>query len=254
MWVKETRSGWDKRQASLLLCIFADGIDRIAPVIIFHGTGPRLGQEKPKYDPRITVRFNSTAYSNESLFSSYISDYVVPAHGGRHSLFAMDVAQFHKTPTIPEQLKSHKITPSFIHSGCTGLVQPLDISVNPRFKDILRDTTEQEILHQEQNGLDKWSVGDRRIATTWCVGRAWAEFTGRDLGEKIIQDSFPNVGLALPIDPSQDSQLRVKGFRDEELVIGDWRRDIAVENGDLQDIIHEAEDENTLVDYNDSNE
>jgi len=166
----------------------------------------------------------------------------------------MDVAQFHKTPAILEQLKSHKITPSFIPPGCTGLVQPLDISVNRPFKDILRDMTEQKILHQEQNGLDKWSVGDRRIATTWCVGRAWAEFTGRDLGKKIIQDSFRNVGLALPIDGSQDSQLRVKGFRAQELVIGDWRWDIAAENGDLQDIIDEAEDENTLVDYINSNE
>jgi len=73
-------------------------------------------------------------------------------------------------------------------------------------------------------------------------------------GEKIIPDSFRNVGLALLIDRSHDSQLRVKGFRAEELVIGHWRQNIAVENGDLQDIIHEAEDENTLVDYINGNE
>ena len=73
-------------------------------------------------------------------------------------------------------------------------------------------------------------------------------------GEKIISDSFRNVGLTLAIDGSQDSQLQVKGFRAEELVIRDWRRDIAIENGDLQDIIDEVEDENTLVDFIDRNE
>ena len=86
------------------------------------------------------------------------------------------------------------------------------------------------------------------------MGQVWAEFTGPDLGKKIIEDSFQNAGLALAIDGSQDFQLRVKGFRAEELVIRDWRRDIAVENGDLQDIIDEVEDENTLVDFIDRNE
>ena len=32
-----------------------------------------------------------------------------------------------------------------------------------------------------------------------------------------------------------------------------WRRDIAVENGNLQDIIDKVEDENTLVDFIDRN-
>ena len=110
------------------------------------------------------------------------------------------------------------------------------------------------MLFQEQNGLETWLVRDHRIATTWCVGQVQAEFTGRDLGKKIIQNSFWNIGLVLDIDGSHDSQLRGKGFRAEELVIGDWRRDIVVENGDLQDIIDEVEDENTLVDFIDRNE
>ena len=39
IWAKESKSGWGKRQASLVLCIFGDGIPRIPPMIIFHGTG-----------------------------------------------------------------------------------------------------------------------------------------------------------------------------------------------------------------------
>lgn len=35
---KSDRNGWDKRQATLILYIFADGIQRIPPTIILHGT------------------------------------------------------------------------------------------------------------------------------------------------------------------------------------------------------------------------
>lgn len=27
VWVRESQSGWDKRQASLVLCVFADGVN-----------------------------------------------------------------------------------------------------------------------------------------------------------------------------------------------------------------------------------
>jgi len=37
IWVKETRSGWDKRQTTLIFCIFADGINRIAPIVTSTG-------------------------------------------------------------------------------------------------------------------------------------------------------------------------------------------------------------------------
>jgi hypothetical protein len=35
--LKSTKSGWGRRQATLILTIFADGIARIPPIIIFHG-------------------------------------------------------------------------------------------------------------------------------------------------------------------------------------------------------------------------
>ena len=37
VWVRTRRSGWDKRQATIQLTIFADGINRVMPLIIFRG-------------------------------------------------------------------------------------------------------------------------------------------------------------------------------------------------------------------------
>lgn len=47
---KSDRSGWGKRQATLVLYIFADGLPRIGPKLIFHGvTDSRLKDEQESF-------------------------------------------------------------------------------------------------------------------------------------------------------------------------------------------------------------
>lgn len=86
IWVKVTRGGWDKRQASLVLCVFADGVNRIPPMILFHGEGTVYAKESPKYHPDIIVEFNSTAQINDNLFLRYIELYLIPALSNKPSL------------------------------------------------------------------------------------------------------------------------------------------------------------------------
>ena len=73
---KSDRSGWNKRQATLILYIFADGIQRIRPKLIFHGTAGPSGQiykqEGHRYSKEVTVAYNETAYNNEELFDEWI--------------------------------------------------------------------------------------------------------------------------------------------------------------------------------------
>ena len=138
VWVKSTRSGWDKRQASLVLCVFADGVPRIPPMVIFHGTGKRLGDEFDYYHPGVLIEFNEKAYMNDQLFLRYITDYLIPALEGRPTLFALDLMGSHKTPAVLDTLRKHQIIPSLIPGGCTSLVQPLDVSINKPMKDMIR--------------------------------------------------------------------------------------------------------------------
>ncbi|KAJ3454583.1 hypothetical protein MRS44_013183 [Fusarium solani] len=83
---KSDRSGWNKRQATLILYIFADGKFRLRPTIIFHGTptddgGQNYEKEKHLYSPDVDVEFNKTAYNNEDLFSSWIDEKLLPRQG-----------------------------------------------------------------------------------------------------------------------------------------------------------------------------
>lgn len=221
VWVKESRSGWDKRQASLVLCIFADGVNRIPSIIIFHGEGTVYAKEATKYHPGVVVEFNITAYMNNNLFLKYIQLYLIPALGNRPSLFAMDMCSSHKTSTVLQTLRQHKIVSTLIPAGCTSLVQPLDVSINKPLKARIRDLTDEAILDCESvEDFEKWSVGERRILTTWCVGDAWYQFCVEK--QDIVKKVFRKVGLFLPIDGSADCELDIKGFM--ELNIGDWRR------------------------------
>jgi len=223
--VKESRSGWDKRQASLVLCVFADGISRIRPMIIFRGTGARLGAEKLRYHAGVLIEFNATAYMNDTLFAKYITNYLVPALGSRPTLFALDLMGSHKTLAVLELFRSNNITPSLIPAGCTSLVQPLDVSINKPFKDLMRDYTDQKIFECESAAdFEKWTIGDRRVMTTHCVGEAYAQFHAEKAN--VIVSSFRKLGLSLPVDGSHglDHELDIKGF--ENLEIGNWQEDL----------------------------
>lgn len=237
VWVKESKSGWDKRQASLVLCIFADGVNRIPPMVLFHGEGKVLPKESPQYHPGVLVEFNRTAYMNDGLFVKYIDLYLLPALNGRPSLFAIDLCSSHKTSPVLNIFHQHKVIPTLIPAGCTSLVQPLDVSINKPLKARIRDLTDEAILECESiEEFEKWSVGQRRILTTWCVGDAWYQFCIEK--QDIIKSVFRKVGLSLPIDGSQDYELDIKGFSGIE--IGDWRRSEVDQqdpgmDGDLQD-------------------
>ncbi|RPA92259.1 hypothetical protein L873DRAFT_1710786, partial [Choiromyces venosus 120613-1] len=170
IWVKESWSGWDKHQATLVLCIFAD----VPPMVIFHGISQRLRVEKEKYHKGVLVEYNSTTYLNDTLFEHYITSYLIPILGGWPTLSALDLMGLQKTSAILDILCQNNITPSLIPSGCTSLVQPLDISVNKPFKEMLCDLTDQKIFELESiEAFERWTVGDCHILTMECVGNAF---------------------------------------------------------------------------------
>jgi transposase-like protein len=67
VFVKQTGSGWDRRQATLQILVHADGIQRCKPLLVFHGknedhrqkpiSGP-LKREYKLYDSRVEVKLS----------------------------------------------------------------------------------------------------------------------------------------------------------------------------------------------------
>jgi len=225
IWGKLSQNGWDKRQASWVLCVFADRVPRALPMIISCGKGERPRREREKYHPGVEVEFNDKAYTNDQLFLRSIDTYLIPILGGWPTLFELDLMGSQKAPAVLEKLRLHNITPSLIPGCCTSLVQPLDVSINKPFKEIMRELTDSAIFEAESaESFHRWSVSDHHILTTSCIGDAYYRFHLKK-GD-IIRHVFRKVGLSLPANGSCDSELDIKGFG--ELEIGDWRNDYEV--------------------------
>jgi len=148
IWVQGSQqSGWEKRQATIQLRIFADAVPRVKPLIFFPGLGigPTIVAEKARYDPQVVVKFNPKAYANSANIVEWLDEQVIPVLGGQPTLIALDMFGVHKTDEALDTMRAHDITLSVIPGGCTSMVQPLDISINRPYKDILKVSTHQAL-------------------------------------------------------------------------------------------------------------
>jgi len=143
VWAKSRKSGWGKRQATIQLTIFADGIARVKPLMIFCGESKSKSaarkREARRYDPRVVVRFNKKAYANTDIILFWLQDLLLPVLGTRPTLLVMDLFRSHRSDPVRVCLKDNDISLSLVPGGCTGLLLPLDVSVNRPFNDILKD-------------------------------------------------------------------------------------------------------------------
>ena len=68
VWAQSGLSGRGKRQATIQLTVFADGVDRVKPTVIFRGKGLRISaKEKQSYDRRVKVMYQEKAWCDEEI-------------------------------------------------------------------------------------------------------------------------------------------------------------------------------------------
>jgi hypothetical protein len=172
----------------------ADGSTPFKPVLIFYGKGTVA--KKEKYDDRVDVHFNDTAYNNEDLFHKWLRDIYQPyvaqhADGNEESLIVMDAAAFYKKEIILNFIRNSEppMTTALIPPGLTSLVQPLDTAVTGPFKKLLQEEADVYIENLENEGriTNFWAIKDRRIMAIIIVARAWERLRG-DLD--LIKQSF----------------------------------------------------------------
>jgi hypothetical protein len=287
--LKSTRSGWDKRQATLMLTIFADGIGRVKPVLIFHGKSnanrarvPNSRQqrlfeaEQARYHPGVVVIFNEEVYKNAEVMIWWLKSQLFPetltamgfsnelAPSERQSgLFALDAAAFHRTDQVLELLRQHNMTPALIPGNCTGLLQPLDVCVNQPFKSLLRDIMEdgitawaeaEELAREDGRPIatGESAVGERRVLVTHAVGEAWKEFCMKKQG--LVIRSFQMTGIAVSVDGLMDSGISIPGFAlQNPVVVGDCTRELQPDGSERRVELEDYEVDVSVVMRDDDN-
>lgn len=86
--------------------------------------------------PRIIV--NSKAYANEENFLDWLEEQLVPILKSQLNLLVLDLFSVHRTQGVLDTFLANNIMASLIPGGPTPLLQPLDIRINPTFKDIIK--------------------------------------------------------------------------------------------------------------------
>jgi len=161
------------------------------------------------------VSFNSKAYATTVTILYWLLKQLLLELGGLPSLLIMDLLCSHRTKPVKKLLKKNDVTLSLVPAGCTGIVQPVDISFNRPFKNMLKKEIDKEFEGADNNiDLDditgSSAVGEMRVMMIRCVGVAWERFC-QEKREVIIR-SFRCIGASLPIDGSFDGEISIKGL------------------------------------------
>jgi hypothetical protein len=251
--LREGKSGHDRRQCTLQIAVFADGVMRCKPLLIFKGKvkgDSRRKTERKRYHPNVVVIFNEKAWANTSnlldwVKNQYSTASAYPLRDNEPRFLALDSFAPHKNKgrkrkanesakEKEKRLREEKlqqelrdafaklnVTLSLIPGGCTGYVQVLDVLINKLIKAYIE---EYEDLWLEENfelwESGKWTVSERRILMTHWVYKAF-ERVHLEHKDAIIS-CFKNVGLSLPVDGSEDHLLKIRDLPD--ITVGDWQR------------------------------
>ena len=218
VWIASGQSGLEKRQCTVQLTVFADG-STLPPLIIFRGKGLRIQpDEKKKWDKRVKVMFQPSAWCDENIMKRWIQEdwnnmfLNPPTPGSTGKMLFADVHPAQQTDGVKVLLSRCKTKLKNIPGGTTSRIQVLDVVINKPFKNNVREQFEE---HMDQN-LDlyvegKLSVSERRILTTKWVANAWQHIKEQ---KEMIKDGFLKCRLSNSLDGSYDEFLNVNGIED----------------------------------------
>ena len=142
VWVSQPGSGLDKRQATLQLCITAEGKQTVKPAIIFRGKGNVSIEERDNYDKDIDVYFQQCAWAQNTLKNGLKGD---PAE---KVLFA-DNAGFQQAQNFHDVCRDFNTVVYLLPENHTDKVQPIDAGygkmMNKKIDEQMEKWLEEEV-------------------------------------------------------------------------------------------------------------
>lgn len=214
VWISQPGSGLDKRQATLQLCIKAEGEQTVKPAIIFRGKGNVLNAEQEKYDADVHVYFQSNAWMDAEVNLKWtkhtLKDGLKDDFNTEKVLFADNVG-FQQTQAFHEACREMNTIVYLLPDNHTDKVQPVDAGFGRMMKQKIGEAM-QMWLEKEEN-LEMWhdkiSAKNRRILMTQWTGHAWRELVSKP---DFIRKLFEKTGCLITADGSQDEKIRPQGL------------------------------------------
>ena len=127
VWHRGGASGLEKQQCTVQLTIFADGVPRVKPLLVFRGKGFRILQaERNAYDCKVVVKFQENTWCDQRMMEHWCQHmwkrlFRPDAHFPK--LLIADVRKAQTIQNIQEKLRRETATSLvFVPRGCTSLV------------------------------------------------------------------------------------------------------------------------------------
>ena len=220
VWFSSSKTGLDKRQSTIQLTVFADGISRDRPTIIFRDEGKHIkASEKDSSVERVKVYFLKKVYRDEQLLKEWARDERgniftnPPRNGSTGKLLAADVYRAQQTDPVERLLQSKKTTLANLPPGCTNRVQLLNVVINKPFKNAIKKQFERHLDEKLDDYVDgKLTVSDRRVLKTNWVCNTWERICQ---SKDMIIHSSRKCGITTNVDGLENSQVNIRGLEDD---------------------------------------
>ena len=168
------KQGNNRQKVTVVLACAADGT-KLPPVVIAKGSGRR--QTQPVMVDGIPVWRQKSGTMTAELMIKWLkfqfSEPEPDTTDGSKRLLIYDSFSGHLTDDVKKQVAASKLHLAVIPGGCTGLCQPLDLTVNRSFKARLRKNMAKTIRRQKPLAPRGQRQKQRLTLLVASVKKAW---------------------------------------------------------------------------------
>lgn len=173
------------------------------PVIMSDGgKGPlylifksKLKTIQNNYNDHLIIRNNTNGWIKEDLLLDWLERVIVNLKVAKNFLLALviDQCKVHLKETVKKYLDVNNISYFYIPSGCTGMLQPLDVCINKPWKDRLRKYFDDWFKAYGSTDENQTKCGYLKPPSFNDVCK-WALNSWNDIDSALIVKSFQYCG------------------------------------------------------------
>ena len=152
----------DKREITVLLSVTASG-HLLPPQVIYQGKTVGC-HAKITFPDDWHITHSESHWSNEATMLQFIDNIIVPYISAMRRDFELaddhvalaifDVFAAQRCDSVLKKLRENHIRQVFVPATCTGELQPLDLSTNSDFKQIMKDSFTRWYANEVKQALD----------------------------------------------------------------------------------------------------
>lgn len=191
-------TGHEKTHYTVVLTCCADG-SKLTPMLIFK----RKTLPKDKIPPGIVIHVQDKGWMDEMGMKLWLRRIWANRKGGlskSRALLVWDQFRSHTTDSIKNLLQEMNTEIAVIPGGLTSQLQPLDVSINKPFKDLMR-VEWNKWMTKPNHDMTVTGRMKRPTITEVCT---WVKNSWEKIKQETIVKSFKKCGISNAMDGTED--------------------------------------------------